>query len=132
MLRPVGFKIVPVNVQTDRIEEFAVNRGYTNGPASRIGGGGLERPIAARFDATDGPCTSWTLACCRDFLSASKSATGTVQSRGFAEDQLASEDLTTLLESYMRGGSIVEEHRPIRSRAGQCVPFCDVTVRGTL
>lgn len=50
VLSPVGFKVVRVNVQTGRIEEFAVNRGHTNGPASRIGGGGLERPIAARFD----------------------------------------------------------------------------------
>lgn len=52
VLSPVGFKIVRANVETGRIEEFAVNRGHTNGPASRIGGGGFERPIAARFDST--------------------------------------------------------------------------------
>jgi len=32
------------------IEDFAVNRGKTNGPASRLGTGGLERPVAVRFD----------------------------------------------------------------------------------
>jgi glucose/arabinose dehydrogenase len=49
VLRPVGFKVVRVDVTTGVIEDFAVNRGRTNGPASRLGGGGLERPIAARF-----------------------------------------------------------------------------------
>jgi glucose/arabinose dehydrogenase len=49
-LHPVGFKIVRVNLQTGALEEFAVNRGRKNGPASKIGGGGLERPVAARFD----------------------------------------------------------------------------------
>ena len=32
------------------VEDFAVNRGDTNGPASWLGSGGLERPVAARFD----------------------------------------------------------------------------------
>jgi glucose/arabinose dehydrogenase len=49
-LSPVGFKVVRVDLGTGVIQEFAVNRGRQNGPASRIGGGGLERPIAVRFD----------------------------------------------------------------------------------
>lgn len=47
---PVGFKVVRVDPATGIVEDFAVNRGEKNGPASRIGGGGLERPVAARFD----------------------------------------------------------------------------------
>ncbi len=49
---PVGAKVVRVDVATGVVADFAVNRGPTNGPASRVGGGGLERPIAARFDPT--------------------------------------------------------------------------------
>lgn len=49
-LHPVGFKVVRVNIHNGVIEDFAVNRGPKNGPASKIGGGGLERPVAARFD----------------------------------------------------------------------------------
>jgi glucose/arabinose dehydrogenase len=50
VLHPVGFKVVRVDVATGVIEDFAVNKGRSNGPASRVGGGGLERPVAARFD----------------------------------------------------------------------------------
>ncbi|MDC4226475.1 MAG: hypothetical protein MPW15_20070 [Candidatus Manganitrophus sp.] len=50
VLSPVGFKVVRVDVETGVIDDFAVNKGKTNGPASRIGGGGLERPVAARFN----------------------------------------------------------------------------------
>jgi glucose/arabinose dehydrogenase len=50
VMAPVGAKVVRVNVETGVIEDFAVNQGPVQGPASRIGGGGLERPIAARFD----------------------------------------------------------------------------------
>lgn len=50
VLRPVGFKVVRVDVGTGVIEDFAVNRGDTNGPASRLGTGGLERPVSLRFD----------------------------------------------------------------------------------
>jgi glucose/arabinose dehydrogenase len=50
VLAGVGFKVVRVDVTTGVIEEFATNRGAVNGPASRIGGGGLERPVTARFD----------------------------------------------------------------------------------
>ena len=49
-LWPVGFKVIRVDVTNGVIEDFAVNKGRINGPASRIGGGGLERPVAARFD----------------------------------------------------------------------------------
>ncbi|WP_276496945.1 PQQ-dependent sugar dehydrogenase [Pontibacter litorisediminis] len=47
---PVGYKVVRVDVQTGIVKDFAVNKGKTNGPASQIGGGGLERPIDAAFD----------------------------------------------------------------------------------
>jgi glucose/arabinose dehydrogenase len=48
-LHPVGCRVVRVDVQKGVIEDFAVNKGKFNGPASKIGGGGLERPIAVRF-----------------------------------------------------------------------------------
>jgi glucose/arabinose dehydrogenase len=51
VLDPVGFKIVRVDVESGVISDFAVNR-EDAGPASKVGGGGLERPIAARFDPT--------------------------------------------------------------------------------
>jgi hypothetical protein len=49
-LAPVGCKVVRVDLATGVVTDFAVNREPLNGPASRVGGGGLERPIAARFD----------------------------------------------------------------------------------
>jgi glucose/arabinose dehydrogenase len=52
VLTPVGFKVVRVDVQKGTVEDFAVNGGDQNGPASMLGNGGLERPIAARFDPT--------------------------------------------------------------------------------
>jgi glucose/arabinose dehydrogenase len=52
VVAPVGFKVVRVNVSNGVIEDFAVNLGKSNGPASRLGSGGLERPVAARFDAS--------------------------------------------------------------------------------
>jgi hypothetical protein len=39
-----------VDVANGVVEDFAVNRGTVQGPASWTGGGGLERPVAARFD----------------------------------------------------------------------------------
>jgi glucose/arabinose dehydrogenase len=50
VLAPVGFKVIRVEVQTGVIHEFAVNKGRTNGPASWQRHGGLERPLALRFD----------------------------------------------------------------------------------
>jgi glucose/arabinose dehydrogenase len=46
---PVGCKVVRVNVNTGVIEDFAVNRGKFNGPASKFGTAGFERPIAVKF-----------------------------------------------------------------------------------
>jgi glucose/arabinose dehydrogenase len=46
-LAPVGFSVVRVEVASGVVHDFAVNRGA--GPASRLGGGGLERPVAVRF-----------------------------------------------------------------------------------
>jgi len=47
---PVGFKVIHVDTKTGVIQEFAVNKGSTNGPASWQRSGGLERPLALRFD----------------------------------------------------------------------------------
>jgi glucose/arabinose dehydrogenase len=49
-LHPIGFKVVRADVQSGVVHDFAVNRGPKDGPASKVGGGGLERPIAVRFD----------------------------------------------------------------------------------
>jgi hypothetical protein len=46
---PVGFKVVKVDLGSGEVVDFAVNRGKTNGPASKLGRGGLERPVALRF-----------------------------------------------------------------------------------
>jgi glucose/arabinose dehydrogenase len=50
VLHPAGFKVVRVNLETGTVEDFAVNKGKQNGPASKIGTRGLERPVAARFN----------------------------------------------------------------------------------
>jgi hypothetical protein len=50
VLSPVGYKVIKVNVATGVIEDFAVNKGKKNGPASWLRKGGLERPIAVKFD----------------------------------------------------------------------------------
>jgi len=47
---PVGFKVVRIEPDSGVIADFAVNRGKKNGPASKLGTGGLERPLAVRFD----------------------------------------------------------------------------------
>lgn len=49
VLNPPGFKVVRVDPATGVIEDFAVNRGFHNGPASHLGTAGLERPVAVRF-----------------------------------------------------------------------------------
>lgn len=49
-LHPVGFRVIRVDTQTGRIEDFAVNRVDSTGPASKVGGKGLERPLAVRFN----------------------------------------------------------------------------------
>jgi glucose/arabinose dehydrogenase len=48
-LNPAGFNVVRVDVQQGLVEDFAVNKGKKNGPASKVGGGGLERPVSVRF-----------------------------------------------------------------------------------
>jgi hypothetical protein len=50
VLGPVGFRVVRVDVEHGIVHEFASNRGNSNGPASLLETGGLERPVAARFD----------------------------------------------------------------------------------
>jgi glucose/arabinose dehydrogenase len=50
VLKPVGFKIVRVNVENGVIRDFAVNKGKRNGPASWLKTGGLERPLSVKFD----------------------------------------------------------------------------------
>lgn len=52
VLSPVGFKIQRVNVKTGVINDFAVNKGHKNGPASWLKKGGLERPLSLHFDQT--------------------------------------------------------------------------------
>jgi len=47
---PVGFRLVRVEMQGGVIHPFAINRGKEDAPASRLHSGGLERPIAARFN----------------------------------------------------------------------------------
>ncbi len=49
VLGPVGFKVVMVDVAKKTASDFAVNRGKTNGPASKLKTGGLERPVAVKF-----------------------------------------------------------------------------------
>lgn len=50
VLEPVGFKVLRVNLETKEIHDFAVNRGEKNAPASKLGTGGLERPLDVQFD----------------------------------------------------------------------------------
>jgi len=47
---PVGFRVSRVELEGGVIHPFAVNRGRGDAPASKLGTGGLERPIAARFN----------------------------------------------------------------------------------
>lgn len=49
VLDPVGFKVIRVDLATGVEIDFAINR-KDAGPASYQGGGGLERPLMARFD----------------------------------------------------------------------------------
>ncbi|HEX8520608.1 MAG TPA: hypothetical protein VF669_00045 [Tepidisphaeraceae bacterium] len=52
VMGPVGFRVVRVDPANGSIETFATNRGKENGPASQLKTGGLERPVACRFDNT--------------------------------------------------------------------------------
>ena len=50
VLHPVGAKVVRVDLKTSVVQEFAVNHGRVNAPASKLKRGGLERPVAVRFN----------------------------------------------------------------------------------
>lgn len=47
--KPVGYKIVRVDVETGLVEDFALNKGKNNGPATWLKSGGLERPVSVNF-----------------------------------------------------------------------------------
>jgi glucose/arabinose dehydrogenase len=49
MLTSIGGKVVRVDAQTGVIHDFAVNRAPKEGPATKVGGSGLERPVSVRF-----------------------------------------------------------------------------------
>ena len=50
ILSPVGGKVVRVNVSTGVIHDFATNRAPKQGPGTKVGVGGFERPVCVRFD----------------------------------------------------------------------------------
>ncbi len=50
VLNPAGFRVVRVDVKRGLIHDFAANKGWPNGPASKLETGGLERPIDIQFD----------------------------------------------------------------------------------
>lgn len=49
VMRPVGFKVVRVNPQNGVVENFAINKGRGNGPATYLKTKGLERPVSVHF-----------------------------------------------------------------------------------
>lgn len=49
---PPGYKIVRVNIGSGSVTTFARNKIAAPGPASKAGGGGLERPVDVQFDRT--------------------------------------------------------------------------------
>ncbi|MGK7391121.1 MAG: PQQ-dependent sugar dehydrogenase [Candidatus Cyclobacteriaceae bacterium M2_1C_046] len=53
VIKPVGYKVVRVNLENGVIDDFAVNKGERNGPATWLKSGGLERPISVQI-APDG------------------------------------------------------------------------------
>jgi hypothetical protein len=59
---PVGFRVSRVELEGGIIHPFAVNKGRRDAPASKLGTGGLERPIAARFNPPAMRCMSLTSA----------------------------------------------------------------------
>jgi glucose/arabinose dehydrogenase len=50
VLHPVGFRVVRVDPSNGWIQHFAVNKGKHNGPASKLGSNGFERPVSVRFN----------------------------------------------------------------------------------
>lgn len=51
-LAPIGGKVVRVNVADGTIADFAVNDAPRQGPGTKVGVAGLERPVSVRFDAS--------------------------------------------------------------------------------
>ena len=49
---PPGYKVVRVDLRTGAVTDFAWNKAAEPGPASKVGGGGLERPLDVQFDRT--------------------------------------------------------------------------------
>lgn len=49
ILAPVAGRVERVDVKTGVITGFAINRGKHDAPATKLGSGGFERPVAARF-----------------------------------------------------------------------------------
>ena len=47
--KPVGYKVIRVDVENGVVEDFAVNKGKRNGPATWQKSGGLERPVSVNF-----------------------------------------------------------------------------------
>ncbi|WP_029038210.1 PQQ-dependent sugar dehydrogenase [Salinimicrobium xinjiangense] len=50
VMRPVGFKVVRVNPENGVVENFAINKGKGNGPATFLKTAGLERPVSVHFN----------------------------------------------------------------------------------
>ena len=50
ILAPVGGKVVRVDITDGTITDFAVNRAPQQGPGTKVGLAGLERPVSVRFD----------------------------------------------------------------------------------
>ena len=49
---PPGYKVVRVDTGSGAATDFAWNKAAAPGPASKVGGGGLERPLDVQFDRT--------------------------------------------------------------------------------
>jgi glucose/arabinose dehydrogenase len=49
---PPGYKVVRVDPRSGSVTDFAANKAAQAGPASKVGGGGLERPLDVQFDRT--------------------------------------------------------------------------------
>jgi len=52
ILTSIGGKVVRVNVADGTIQDFAVNRAPKEGPGTKVGVAGFERPVSVRFDRT--------------------------------------------------------------------------------
>jgi glucose/arabinose dehydrogenase len=50
VMGPSGFRVARVDLAAGTVHGFMENPGDVRGPASLVGGGGIERPVAARFN----------------------------------------------------------------------------------